>query len=434
MPILQVANVHHDKDGFTRTQISTANTVTWYTSNSEKLRLDLGGNLAIGRTATTYKLDVVGTANAGQFYINDTLVTAIANSYADIAAAGANAGTGFGANAYAQAVGAGANTGTGTAANLFSHNIGILANNRANAIGVGANTWSNTVFGYANTKFLANALVTFANNFVYTGNLAIYTPTVAAGNVSIGRPDTAKYKLDVFGTINCAQILVNEASLGSGGGDYNTNITNSLGYQLTTTLADVFTAPVTANKRYIVRSVHVTNIGSEEAYVTGDFQGTTYSAIAFANTIPVPVGSAVELLKKSKIMQPSDILRLQAEFNSTLHATIAYEIQTSTSYFGRGVTVTSDATYTDLYTATGNAVLESILLTNIDGAFDVKARVVWTNATNTIQGYYCYDLIIPADATVELLEAPKNLPSGFKVRVYANIGNRLETIIAGKVA
>ena len=77
-------------------------------------------------------------------------------------------------------------------------------------------------------------------------------------------------------------------------------------------------------------------------------------------------------------------------------------------------------------------MLQSILLANDDGAADVKARVVWTDAGNNIVGYYAYDLTIPADATVEILEQPKFLPSGYKVKVYANQANRLEAILAAR--
>jgi hypothetical protein len=42
-------------------------------------------------------------------------------------------------------------------------------------------------------------------------------------------------------------------------------------------------------------------------------------------------------------------------------------------------------------------------------------------------------MIVPADATVEVLEQPKFLQNGYKVRVEANEADRLEAIIAGKV-
>ena len=43
-------------------------------------------------------------------------------------------------------------------------------------------------------------------------------------------------------------------------------------------------------------------------------------------------------------------------------------------------------------------------------------------------------MIIPADATVELLENPLAMPSGHKIRVTANAADRLEVIAAYKVA
>ena len=133
-------------------------------------------------------------------------------------------------------------------------------------------------------------------------------------------------------------------------------------------------------------------------------------------------------------MNPSDLLQLQAAANNALHAYITYETQTSIKYFGAGVDVTVDATYTDLYTATGAGVIESVLISNDDATFDSKVRVVYTDGSNTIITYLAYDMIIPADSTVELLEAPKYIANGYKIRVYSNAGNRLEAIIAGKIA
>jgi hypothetical protein len=216
----------------------------------------------------------------------------------------------------------------------------------------------------------------------------------------------------------------------AGGGDFNTNITSATAYAVTTSMATAYTAPATAG-RYIVKSIHITNIDGTDS---ADISGQMYSgAFSIANTIPVPPGSSVELLKQPKVLSNGETISLQASANSDLHATITVEPKAGdTTYVGVGVDITSAATYTDLWTATGNAVLQSILLANDDGAVDVKARVVWTDGSDTIQGYYAYDLIIPADATVEILEQPKYLQSGYKIRVYANQANRLEAILAAK--
>jgi hypothetical protein len=224
------------------------------------------------------------------------------------------------------------------------------------------------------------------------------------------------------------------AGLGGGGsGLFNTSISSATGYAITTSMATAYTAAATAGKTYIVHSIHITNIdGTNSADVSGQFSGTTYANTSFAHTVPVPAGSSVEMLKKPKVLQPDDLIQLEASAASDLHATVIIEEVDGTELFGKGVDITASATFTDLHTATANSVLESVLLSNDDGVNDLKARVVWTDGSDAIQGYFAYDLIVPADATIEVLEQPKFLPSGFKIRVYSNVADRLEAMIAGK--
>lgn len=216
---------------------------------------------------------------------------------------------------------------------------------------------------------------------------------------------------------------------GGGSGLFNTGITSSVGFAVTTTMGTAYSASGTV----VVHSIHITNIdGTNSADISGQMYAGAYS---LANTVPVPAGSSVELLKQPKVLATGQTIQLQASADGDLHATIAIEPQTSGSaYIGVGTDIDTAATYTNLWTATANSVLQSILLANDDGTSDVKARVVWTDGSNNIIGYYCYDMVIPADATVEILEQPKFLPSGYKVRVYANQANRLEAILSAKTA
>jgi len=240
------------------------------------------------------------------------------------------------------------------------------------------------------------------------------------------------------GTVGVAKSVLTSTGTGiewatpaGGGGSFNTGISSSVGYLVTASMATAYTAPAAAGDEYIVHSIHVTNIdGTTSADVSGQLYGGQYS---IANTIPVPAGSSVELLKQPKVLAPSETVQLQASATNSLHATITVERKAGdTSYVGVGTDITAAATYTDLWTATANSMLQSVLLANDDGAADVKARVVWTDGSNNIQGYYTYDMTIPADATVEILEQPKYLPSGYKVRVYANQANRLEAILSAR--
>ena len=97
------------------------------------------------------------------------------------------------------------------------------------------------------------------------------------------------------------------------------------------------------------------------------------------------------------------------------------------------VDITSASTLTDIYTSSSNpSVVQSILLANDNGTNDVKARVAWTDGSDNIQSYLVYDMVIPADSTVEICEKPKYLASGYKLRAYANVANRLEVTASGK--
>ena len=137
--------------------------------------------------------------------------------------------------------------------------------------------------------------------------------------------------------------------------------------------------------------------------------------------------------KKPKVLVASQTLELQCSANSSLAAYVACERQENTDLSNCALESTGTSV-ADLVTLSGASVFESILCTNDDGTSDVKATVAWTNGSNTVQTYISYELVIPAGASVELLESPLAMPSGHKIRVTANQANRLCTIGAYKVA
>jgi hypothetical protein len=262
-------------------------------------------------------------------------------------------------------------------------------------------------------------------------NFVLSVPDTPDGTFKLSRGNAGATTTDLILIDSADKVTI--AGLGGGSGLFNTSISSATGYAITTSMATAYTAAATAGKTYIVHSIHITNIdGTNSADVSGQFSGTTYANTSFAHTVPVPAGSSVEMLKKPKVLQPSDLIQLQASAASDLHATVIIEEVDGTELFGKGVDITASATFTDLHTASANSVLESVLLSNDDGVNDLKARVVWTDGADAIQGYFAYDLIVPADATIEVLEQPKFLPSGFKIRVYSNVADRLEAMIAGK--
>ena len=268
----------------------------------------------------------------------------------------------------------------------------------------------------------------WANSAVFTagGEIDLYHNgsiklTTSSGGVSVTGACTAT------SFVGDGSALTGIAAGGSG--EFNTSISGATQYDVTTSMAAAFTAAATATNRTIIHSIHICNISASEASISGEIQ----ASFSFAHNIPVPAGSAVELLKQPKVLGPSETIELQSDTASALEATIIAEVKEDTDYWDAAIDLTSAATLTDIYVSTTNpSVVQSILLANDDGTNDVKARVAWTDGSNNIQSYLCYDMVIPAESTVELCEKPKYLATGYKLRGYANAADRLEITASGK--
>jgi len=258
------------------------------------------------------------------------------------------------------------------------------------------------------------------------------TPTLGLG-VTINASGVAISGVCTAGIVTATTLYGDGSNItgiaAGGSGQFNTGLTGATAYAVTTSMATALTANASSSYRTVIHSIHVANISGDEVTVSGEMQ----ASFSFAHTIPIPAGSAVELLKQPKVLGASETIELQASANSALQATIIAEQKEDTDLWDAQVDITSAATWTDLYTSASNpSVVQSILLANDDGTNDVKARVVWTDGSDTIQAYLCYDLVVPADSTVELCEQPKYLASGYKLRVYANQADRLEVTASGK--
>ena len=298
------------------------------------------------------------------------------------------------------------------------------------AIGANVQAWSGNLDAIAAlARTDGNFIVGDGSTWVAESGATVRTSLGlgTGNNVTFNNVTASSY------VIGDGSLLTNLPNTGAGSGLFNTSISDYAAYNLTTSMANAYVAASTAGYRYIVHSIHVTNIDSTAGEVTAQIVGTNYSNISLANTLPIPIGSSVELLKKPKILAPGDYIQLQESetYPANLHASITVERATGTSHFGIGNNISN--TMTTVHTATGNSVIESILLVNVDGTNDVKANVVWTDSSNNIQGYYAYNIIVPADATLEVLEQPKYLSNTSIIRVQGNEPGRLEASIAGKV-
>ena len=207
------------------------------------------------------------------------------------------------------------------------------------------------------------------------------------------------------------------------------NSATSVSYTPTNTLATAFSAPSTVGRRYKVESVHVANTSASPQTISAFVQYSSNSqTVTFANEVPVPVGTSVELLLADRILNPSDAIRMQSSTSSSLSTITTYSDLSDTKLFGVGVNL--GATITDIYVAPDKSKVDSILVAN-SSASDSKVTVVWTNGSNTTIATIAFELIVPANGTIELLHGPKVIPAGNKIRALSEIAGAIGLHISG---
>jgi hypothetical protein len=232
---------------------------------------------------------------------------------------------------------------------------------------------------------------------------------------------------------------------GGGSGDFNTGITTTIVGTPVGVGTTVLTLPATAGEQYVVSSIFVSNVasGSTEINVIGSFDfDTGYGGgerSYFAYNIPVPPGTSVELLEQPQVLGPSDqILLRSTDYNRNgvddgLKAFITYESQTSTEYFGVGVSTTGLGT-TDpvgIYTSsTYPSVIQSIRLVNRTDDGDYPVTVSTTNGivtTNLVE-----NLVIPKYASVEIMDKQKRIGVNDVIKVEVGQIETIAVQISGK--
>lgn len=267
---------------------------------------------------------------------------------------------------------------------------------------------------------------------------------------------------------------------GSGGsGSFNTGITTSIFVSVTSGIAtgigtatgittatsqlyrnnDIFLGPgialsfpSTVGVAYVIESIHLTNTFGNELYVSGrqDFNVSAgvWRPVPLANKVVVPYQGSLELLEQPMVASPQDQIRLQAftgigttanGVDGGIDAFIVYSRKSDTKYVGIGTTVRI-ASGQEIYTASANqAVLQSIRLVNYSNFIDVDTSVsIYRGGTvggilttGVRQGYLAYNLTVPKNSTIEILQQPKYLARNDSIVVGAAVSNSIAIHIAG---
>ena len=323
------------------------------------------------------------------------------------------------------------NTGNLSSENIISVDI---VNDR-----VGINSTSPTSTLDVNGTITASSFSGSGSNL--TG---IVTSIVAGNNITISG--------------STGSVTIDASAGGGGSGTFDTGITTSIYVSVTSGVGtnvaeknDIFVGPgiaysfpSTADKKYVIESIHISNSFSNELYFVGrhDFNGG--SKVPLAQRVIIPYQGATQFLDQPIIANPSDVLRFQALSDTTPSATgidvgldawIIYSTKDDTDYVGIGTTVIT-ASGTQIFQASTNpAILQSIKICNYSLNTDIDASISiyrGSLSSGVRMGYLVYKLTIPKNSVIEILEKPAYLAANDSIVAGASTANVLAVTLSGK--
>jgi hypothetical protein len=182
------------------------------------------------------------------------------------------------------------------------------------------------------------------------------------------------------------------------------------------------------NDRYIIRSLHVTNISDSVAFVSSNVLYAGGNTAYLGSLIPVPIGSIVEFMDRPQLLQPGDRINLQG-FDASQTATsgllssyFTYEsISSDVTYVGTGQTLAlSNTTIQVVHADQSDTIIESLKVVNLK-THPIPVKVFFGYSNATPKAYMAFNMQVPPNTSIELLQSPKLILQNDKI--YASYAN-----------
>jgi hypothetical protein len=328
-------------------------------------------------------------------------------------------------------------------ANVEQMSMNVFADVDMSGIGVnGILIWNGTKFvpGASNAEFanlanvslfsnIANSVLSLSNfttaNLLEASSNLYFTNARAIGAFTAGRGIIIQDNGVIKSTI--------------GSDLFSTSIDGTVGYTVNNTMSPAVTFPSTpTTSRFILRSMQITNISNQMAFVSSNVLYSTSNTALLANKIGVPVGASLEFIKRPQIFTPGDKINLQGfnasdvATNDLLSASFTYEtVYDDITYNTVGQTLyASNNNITLLAPDQSYAIVESLKFVN-HHTDDVTITALWADANSVARAYFAFNMPVPASSSMEVLQAPKKINTTDRLIVrYGNAANNLVSAFA----
>lgn len=328
-------------------------------------------------------------------------------------------------------------------ANVEQMSMNVFADVDMSGIGVnGILIWNGTKFvpGASNAEFanlanvslfsnIANSVLSLSNfttaNLLEASSNLYFTNARAIGAFTAGRGIIIQDNGVIKSTI--------------GSDLFSTSIDGTVGYTVNNTMSPAVTFPSTpTTSRFILRSMQITNISNQMAFVSGNVSYASSNTALLANKIGVPVGASLEFIKRPQIFTPGDKINLQGfnasdvATNDLLSASFTYEtVYDDITYNTVGQTLyASNNNITLLAPDQSYAIVESLKFVN-HHTDDVTITALWADANSVARAYFAFNMPVPASSSMEVLQAPKKINTTDRLIVrYGNAANNLVSAFA----
>jgi hypothetical protein len=306
---------------------------------------------------------------------------------------------------------------------IAGQNITIEANGRISSI--------------VSTSELTTADVRETSNLYYTNARVVTTVTPLLTTANVVETSSNLYfsnarAIASFSAGNGIQITQDGIVSATGVVPLYTLQTASVFGNVSSTMSNIITFPSSpSTDRYMVRSIHVVNMSGGTSLVSGNILYSTGNTAPFANQIPVSQGGILEFFKRSssyQLFQPGDTINLQG-FNAAgtatanlMCVTLLYDtFSNDETYIGTGKVLSNvDSTIQVYDSGQSYSVIESIKFVNLNTTY-APVKAWWADANGNPKTFFVYNLTVPPNSTVEILQSIKRIDQYDKI--YASYSN-----------